>query len=116
MSDIIRLDKSARMSQSVSYGNLVWLAGQVGTAGTSVTDQTKDILARIDTLLAASGSDKSRLLQAIIWLADMTDFAEMNVVWDAWVDPDNPPARACGEAKLAAPGYTVEIIVVAAKS
>ena len=116
MSDITRLEKSARMSQSVSSGNLVWLAGQVGTAGTSVTEQTKDILARIDTLLAASGSDKSRLLQAIIWLADMTDFAEMNVVWDAWVDPDNPPARACGEAKLAAPGYTVEIIVVAAKS
>ena len=116
MSDITRLEKSARMSQSVSYSNLVWLAGQVGTAGTSVTDQTRDILAKIDTLLAASGSDKSRLLQAIIWLADMKDFAEMNAVWDAWVDPENPPARACGEAKLAAPGYTVEIIVVAAKA
>ncbi len=116
MSDITRLEKSARMSQSVSYGNLVWLAGQVGTADTSVTDQTRDILARIDTLLAASGSDKSRLLQAIIWLADMADFAEMNAVWDAWVDPRNPPARACGEARLAAPGFTVEIIVVAAMS
>ena len=115
MSDITRLEKNARMSQSVSYGDLVWLAGQVGTPGASVTDQTKDILAKIDRLLAASGSDKSRLLQAVIWLADMQDFAEMNAVWDAWVDPANPPARACGEAKLAAPEYTVEIIVVAAK-
>jgi enamine deaminase RidA (YjgF/YER057c/UK114 family) len=116
MSDIIRLEKGPRMSQSVSYGGLVWLAGQVGTPGASVTDQTKDILAKIDKLLADSGSDKSRLLQAVIWLADMKDFAEMNAVWDAWVDPQNPPARACGEAKLATPEYTVEIIVVAAKA
>jgi enamine deaminase RidA (YjgF/YER057c/UK114 family) len=116
MSDITRLEKGPRMSQSVSYGGMVWLAGQVGTPGASVTDQTKDILAKIDKLLAASGSDKSRLLQAVIWLADMKDFAEMNAVWDAWVDPANPPARACGEAKLATPEYTVEIIVVAAKA
>ena len=116
MSDIIRLEKGPRMSQSVSYGGVVWLAGQVGTAGASVTQQTKDILAKIDKLLADSGSDKSRLLQAVIWLADMKDFAEMNAVWDAWVDPANPPARACGEAKLGTPEYTVEIIVVAAKA
>jgi enamine deaminase RidA (YjgF/YER057c/UK114 family) len=115
MSDITRLEKGPRMSQSVSYGGIVWLAGQVGTAGASVTQQTQDILAKIDKLLADSGSDKSRLLQAVIWLADMKDFAEMNAVWDAWVDPTNPPARACGEAKLATPEYTVEIIVVAAK-
>jgi len=115
MSDIVRLEKGPRMSQSVSYGGMVWLAGQVGTPGASVTQQTRDILAKIDKLLADSGSDKSRLLQAVIWLADMADFAEMNAVWDAWVDPENPPARACGEAKLATPEYTVEIIVVAAK-
>jgi enamine deaminase RidA (YjgF/YER057c/UK114 family) len=115
MSDIIRLQKSPRMSQSVTYGGMVWLAGQVGTPGASVTQQTQDILAKIDKLLADSGSDKSRLLQAVIWLADMKDFAEMNAVWDAWVDQENPPARACGEAKLATPEYTVEIIVVAAK-
>ncbi len=116
MSDIVRLQKGPRMSQSVSYNGTVWLAGQVGTPGASVTQQTKDILAKIDELLADSGSDKSRLLQAVIWLADMKDFAEMNAVWDAWVDPENPPARACGEAKLATPDYTVEIIVVAAKA
>ena len=114
MSDIVRLEKGPRMSQSVSCNGMVWLAGQVGTPGASVTQQTQDILAKIDKLLAASGSDKSRVLQAVIWLADMKDFAEMNAVWDAWVDPENPPARACGEAKLATPDYTVEIIVVAA--
>ena len=114
MSDIVRLEKGPRMSQAVSHGGLVFLAGQVGTAGASVADQTKDILAKIDKLLADSGTDKSRLLQATIWLADINDFDEMNAVWDAWVDPDNAPARACGESKLARPDLTVEIIVVAA--
>jgi enamine deaminase RidA (YjgF/YER057c/UK114 family) len=65
-------------------------------------------------LLAKAGSSKSKLLQTIIWLDDMANFAEMNAVWDAWIDPANPPARATGEAKLAAPQYNVEIIVTAA--
>ena len=69
---------------------------------------------RVDRLLKAAGSDKSKLLQAIIWLADMKDFAEMNAVWDKWVDGANTPARATGEAKLAAPEYKVEIIITAA--
>jgi enamine deaminase RidA (YjgF/YER057c/UK114 family) len=114
MSDIKRLDAGPRMSQAVIHGGLVWLAGQVGNPGESVTDQTRTILERIEALLERSGSDKSRLLQATIWLASMDDFAEMNAVWDAWVDPANPPARACGESRLATPDYTVEIIVVAA--
>ena len=70
----------------------------------------------VDRLLALTGSDKSRLLSATIWLADVNDFAEMNSVWDAWVDKNNPPARATGEAKLAAPKYKVEIIITAAKA
>ncbi|GAB4519014.1 MAG: RidA family protein [Roseibium sp.] len=114
MSDITRLDPGPRMSQAVIHGGLVWLAGQVGNPGDSVTDQTRTILERIEALLERSGSDKSRILQATIWLASMDDFAEMNAVWDAWVDPANPPARACGESRLATPDYTVEIIVVAA--
>ena len=114
MSDITRYEAGTRMSQAVVHGGLVWLAGQVGTAGASVADQTKDILAKIDTLLAQAGTDKSRLLQATIWLADINDFDEMNAVWDAWVAPGNPPTRACGESKLARPDLTVEIIVVAA--
>lgn len=114
MSDIKRLGVGPRMSQTVIHGGLIWLAGQVGNPGESVTDQTKVILQKIENLLGEAGSDKSRILQATIWLASMDDFAEMNAVWDAWVDPQNPPARACGESKLATPDYTVEIIVVAA--
>ena len=72
------------------------------------------LLSKIDALLAKAGSNKSKLLQTIIWLDDMANFAEMNSVWDAWIDKANPPARATGEAKLAAPKYKVEIIIVAA--
>jgi enamine deaminase RidA (YjgF/YER057c/UK114 family) len=114
MSNIKRLDSGPRMSQAVIHGGVVYLAGQVGNPGDGVTDQTKTILERVEALLERSGSDKSRILQATIWLASMDDFAEMNAVWDAWVDPANPPARACGESRLATPDYTVEIIIVAA--
>jgi len=102
------------MSQAVVHGDKVYLAGQVGAPGESVADQTKAILADIDRLLALAGSDKSKILTAQIWLDDMRDFAEMNAVWDAWVDKANAPARATGEASLATPDYRVEIIVVAA--
>jgi len=115
MSDITRIDSGTRMSQAVIHNGTVYLAGQVGNPGDSVTDQTKSILSKIEALLSQAGSDKTKILQAVIWLADMSDFAEMNAVWDAWVDPGHAPARACGEAKLATPEYTVEIIVVAAQ-
>ena len=108
-----RIEVGPRMTQAVVHGNTVYLAGQVGD-GKTVAEQTKDILATVDRLLKAAGSDKSKLLQAIIWLDDMKDFAEMNSVWDKWVDPQNTPARATGEAKLAGPEYTVEIIITAA--
>ena len=114
---IKRLHIGPRMSQIVIHGDTVYLAGQVAqdAPGTSVAEQTKDILARIDRLLAEAGSDKSKLLSATIWLADIGTFNEMNGVWDAWIDPDNPPARACVESKLAAPQFTVEIGIVAAR-
>lgn len=111
---IRRLETGPRMSQAVIHGNTVYLAGQVGNPGGSVAQQTTDVLAEIDRLLAAAGSDKTKILQAIIWLADMKDFAEMNSVWDKWVPQGNAPARATGEAKLATPEYRVEIIVTAA--
>ncbi|MCV0351388.1 MAG: RidA family protein [Nitratireductor sp.] len=114
MSDIKRVDTGTRMSQAVIHNGTIYLAGQVGTPGASVATQTKDILAKIDALLEQNGSDKSRILQATIWLASMNDFAEMNDVWDAWVAPGHAPARACGESALATPEYTVEIIVIAA--
>ena len=112
---ITRKHTNKRMSQIVVHGDTVYLAGQVGTENQSVTDQTTEILGKIDALLAEAGTDKSNLLQAIIWLKDMGDFAEMNAVWDAWVPEGHAPARACGSADLATPGFTVEITVIAAK-
>ena len=111
---ITRIQPGARMSQAVVHGGLVWLAGQVGEPGDSVVAQTRTILDQIDALLAETGSDKSKILSATIWLADINDFGAMNSVWDAWVDKDNPPARATGESRLATPAYKVEIIIVAA--
>ena len=96
-------------------GNTVYLAGQVGTPGASVTEQTTELLAKVEGLLERAGSSKSKIVQATIWLASMDDFAEMNAVWDGWIDPAAPPTRACGESRLAAPGYKVEVIVVAAR-
>ena len=110
---IQRIGIGKRMSDIVVSNGTIYLSGQVGQ-GDSVTDQTKDILATIDALLAKAGSSKANILQSIIWLDDMTNFAEMNAVWDAWVDSANPPARATGEAKLATPQYKVEIIITAA--
>lgn len=115
MAEIKRIECGARMSEAVVYNGLIWLAGQVGAPGESVTEQTRAVLANIDRLLAAAGSDKTRILSTQIWLADIADFAEMNAVWDAWVPAGNCPARATGEAKLAAPDYRVEIIVTAAQ-
>ena len=114
MSDITRHHTNQRMSQIVQHGQTIYLAGQVGTAGASVAQQTQDCLDQIDTLLGEVGSGKSRILQAVIWLDSMDDFAEMNGVWDAWVPTGAAPARACGEAKLAKPEFTVEIIITAA--
>lgn len=112
---IERLESDHRMSQAVVHGDLIWLAGQVGEPGDDVIAQTKTALAEIDRLLAAAGSDKSRILNATIWLADIANFGAMNSVWDAWVDKDNPPARATSEARLATSAYLVEIVIVAAR-
>ena len=113
---ITRFDQGPRMSQAVIHGDTIYLAGQVGAPGESVTAQTKAVLAEIEDILAQVGSDKNHLLHATIWLADMADFAEMNAVWDAWIADAPAPARATGEARLATPDYKVEIIVTAAKA
>jgi enamine deaminase RidA (YjgF/YER057c/UK114 family) len=104
------------MSGAVVHGNTVYLAGHVSKepAG-SVRGQTEEILRRIDARLAEAGSDKSRLLSASVWLADIGTFEEMNAVWEAWIDRENPPARATVEARLASPDYLVEISVIAAR-
>jgi enamine deaminase RidA (YjgF/YER057c/UK114 family) len=104
------------MSQAVVHGNTVYLAGQVADdTSADVAGQTRQILAAIDRLLAAAGTDKTRILSATVYLADVTTFAQMNATWDAWVPPGHTPARATVEAKLAAPEYRVEIQVVAAR-
>lgn len=115
MSDITRHHTNARMSQLVTHNGIAYLAGQVGTPGATVAEQTAAILAQIDALLAEAGTDKTRILTAQIWLSDIaTQFAAMNAVWDAWVPEGHGPARWTGEAKLATQDYNVEIIVTAA--
>lgn len=113
---IERHQAGPRMSQAVVHGNIVYLAGQVADdPSADVAGQTRQILAKIDALLAAAGTDKTKLLTTNIWLSDIGTFAEMNSAWDAWVSPGNTPARATVEAKLAAPVYRVEIMVTAAR-
>ncbi len=111
---ISRIDRSSRMSEIVIHNDTIYLSGQIGN-GPTVTEQTLDMLSEIDRLLHKAGSSKSSILSATIWLASMDDFSDMNTVWDAWIDPENPPARACGEARLATPDFLVEAIIVSAK-
>lgn len=113
---IQRFETSARMSKIVIHGETVYLCGQVGDREGTITEQTQECLRRVDNLLAQAGSSNRDILQAIIWLADMDDFAAMNEVWDNWVPAGFAPARACGEARLAHPDLKVEVTVTAAKS
>jgi len=113
---ITRFESNNRMSQAVVHNDIVYLAGQVaqGAKAGSITAQTEDILNAIDKLLATAGSSKANILSTAIWLTSMDDFAEMNNVWDAWVDTANPPARACVESpRLATADFQVEIMVTA---
>ena len=82
--------------------------------GASITVQTRQMLKRVDERLALAGSDKSRILAAHVMISDMRYFADMNAVWDEWVDQDSPPVRACGAADLGSPDMKVEVIITAA--
>jgi enamine deaminase RidA (YjgF/YER057c/UK114 family) len=116
MSDIKRIEPGARMSEAVIHGGKVYTAGIVADVmvGKSVLEQTKEVLQQIDAILAKAGTDKTRILKANIWLTDISTFAQMNQAWDAWVLSGKTPARATVEAKLAAAGYDVEIMIEAA--
>lgn len=116
MGNIERIEAGKRMSEAVIHGGKVYTAGIVAgaAAGKSVFEQTGDILQQIDSILVQAGSDKTRILKANIWLTDIKTFDQMNKAWDAWVVPGKTPARATVEAKLAAPGYDVEIMIEAA--
>jgi enamine deaminase RidA (YjgF/YER057c/UK114 family) len=113
---IKRHEPSQILSSAVEHGNTVYLAGLTADdPAQDIKGQTKQILDKIDRLLAKSGSNKSNLLSAHIWVTDIKNRPAMNEVWSAWADPGNLPARACVEAKLADPRMLVEIMVVAGK-
>jgi len=114
---IDRFVVGTRMSQAVVHGDTVYIAGQIADdTSADAADQVRQILAKIDALLAAAGTDKTRLLSATVWLADIGAYAQVNTVWDAWVAAGSPPVRACVESRLAGPEYKVEIAAIAARS
>lgn len=117
MQTIERIRPNVRMSAAVVHGDTIYLAGQVADdPSKDLADQTRQILAKIDSLLASVGSDKLYILSANVWLADIDGYDDMNAVWDAWVAKDAPPARATVESRLAKPEYKIEIAVIAAKA
>lgn len=102
-------------SAAVQHNGIVYVAGQVADdLSLDVRGQTGQVLKKIDALLAASGTNKTKLLSANVWLTDIRNRDEMNAAWTAWTDPANLPARATVEAKLADPRMLVEIMVVCA--
>ena len=120
MADIRRIETTQppgpRMSRAVVNGNMVYLAGLTANdTSQDIKGQTAQILEKIDHYLREAGTSKSNLLTANLWIKDMAMFRDMNSVWNEWVDPQNPPARACVRADMARPEVLVEIMVTAAK-
>lgn len=112
---IERFDVGPRMSEMAVHNGVVYLAGQVaGDGSQDIGGQTAQVLSAIDALLARAGSDKSKILRAQIFIADLAEFAAMNAVWEAWVVPGHTPPRATVEARLAKPEWKIEIVVTAA--
>ncbi|WP_293451596.1 RidA family protein [Planktotalea sp.] len=110
---IERIGTTARASKIVKHNGVAYLSGQVAE-GATIQEQTTECLRRVDALLTEAGSSREKMLRATIWLSDMSYFAGLNEVWNAWVPEGHAPARACGEAKLARSELLVEIIVDAA--
>jgi enamine deaminase RidA (YjgF/YER057c/UK114 family) len=116
MAKIVRTEPGAILSKAVEYHGFVYLPG-ITARDTSkdIKGQTAEVLAQIDAMLEHHGTDKTRLLQAIIWVKDIKDRAAMNEVWTPWLPPEGAPARACVQAEMAAPAVLVEIMVTACK-
>ena len=110
---IERIETGERLSKIVKHNGVAYLTGQVAE-GDTIQDQVRACLEKIDALLIKAGSSRNDMLRVTIWLADMSDFAGLNEVWNAWVPAGHAPTRACGEAKLARPELKVEFIVDAA--
>jgi enamine deaminase RidA (YjgF/YER057c/UK114 family) len=116
MSKIIRTEPGKILARAVEFHGFVYLAGITARdTGKDIKGQTADILAQIDELLETHGTDKTRLLQALIWVKQIRDRAAMNEVWTAWLPQGGAPVRACVQAELAEPGLLVEIMVTACK-
>lgn len=112
---VVHIDPGPRLSEATVFGDRMYLSGMIPEDTTlDIAGQVKQALAEIDALLKRGGSDKTRVLSAVIWLKDIGDFAAMNAVWDAWVAPGQAPARATVQARLNDPDMKVEIMVVAA--
>ena len=115
MESIRYVDPGSRLSEATVFGGLAFLAGQIADdPSLDIRGQTHQVLAHVDEVLEAAGSERSRIVSATIYLADMSDYGGMNDVWDAWVTPGGTPARATVQAGLFAPGHRVEISVIAA--
>ena len=117
MSAVQRLHVGARLSEVAIHQGTVYLAGQIpDSPDKDIAGQTAEALAHVERLLREAGSDKSRILMAQIFLADLSDFDGMNAVWDAWVVPGHTPPRATVQALLANPKWRIEIVVTAAQA
>ena len=114
MTDITRFDFDTRIHHGVIHNGTVYLTGQVAQPGQSAADQMREVLAKIDDLLAKAGTDRSRILHVQMWLDDVRDFDEVNAVWDDWMPMQHAPARSSGQGRMAKPGMLVELIVTAA--
>lgn len=113
---IVRIQPNPRLSGAVTFGELVFLSGQVPGDATDAGGQTAQVLEKIDALLAEAGSDKDHLLSATIYLKNIDqDFAAMNEVWSAWLSPGQAPSRTTLQAELARAQVLVEISVIAAR-
>lgn len=112
---IQRHGTTRRYSDVVAYGDTVHLVEVAQTLGADIATQTREVLASVEQTLIRAGSDKSRLLQVTIYLSDISEIGAMNALWDDWVPAGTAPARACVEARLADPGYRIEVVVVAAR-
>lgn len=116
MTKVERIDFDTRIHHAVIHNGVIYLTGQVAEPGQSAADQMREVLAKIDDLLAKSGSDKTKILHVQMWLDDVRDFNEVNEIWDAWMPMEHAPARSSGQGRMAKPGMLVELIVTAAVS
>ena len=115
MSDIQRAGTTPRYSDYTLHNGVVYCVEVPPDETADIRTQTAAMLASLETLLASAGSGKDRLLMATLYLTDMADYDAVNAVWEAWLAPGCAPSRACVQvARLAAPGWRVEIAVQAA--